>query len=175
MPPLSSSLASLPAATWIDIVCAAVVLVFTIQDAIRGLSATIARLASLVAAFKLAFLLYPRIAALLPASGAAAPALSFGLTILVAFIIFLLLKFLLTRVIHVILVAPLDNILGALAGAVKGILLVFVAFSVIALVTRSSYSGTAFAKSRTGAKVIPAVERILAPAGTKLPCSSGER
>lgn len=156
-------------ANWIDVASVSVVLVFVVCDAVRGLSATLARIAALVLAFKLAFLLYPRIAMLLPSSGAYAPALAFGLTLLAALLVHLVFKALFARVARVILSAPLDKILGALAGALKGVLLVFVVFSVIALATGSSYGGTAFAKSRTGARVVPAVGRLLAPAGAKLP------
>ena len=76
---------------------------------------------------------------------------------------------------HVILISPIDNILGAIAGAIKGLLLIFVIFCAVALVTRSSYSGTAFAKSRTGIRVMPVVERIIAPDGVKLPCATSGR
>lgn len=168
-------MSAIGAPTWVDIACAAVVLVFATWDAIRGLSATLARIAALVLAFKLAFLLYPRIAALLPSSGAAAPALAFGLTILAALLVHLVLKAIFARVVRVVLSEPLDKILGALAGALKGVILVFVVFSLIALATGGSYGGTAFAKSRTGSRVVPAVGHLLAPAGAKLPCSGNGR
>lgn len=173
--PPALALSGIGEPAWIDIVCAAVVLVFAAWDAVRGLSATLARIASLVLSFKLAFLLYPRIAALLPSSGAAAPALAFGLTILAAILVHLVLRAVFARVARVVLSAPLDGILGAIAGAIKGILLVFVVFSVIALATGSSYGGTAFAKSLTGSRVVPAAGRLIAPAGAKLPCSTGGR
>lgn len=159
---------------WIDIACATLIIALATWDAIRGLSATLAQIAALVLAFKLSFLLYPHIASLIPSSGAA-PALVFGLTLVAAFVIFIILRLIIAKVAHVILISPIDNILGAIAGIIKGLLLLLVIFCAVALVTRSYYSDTAFAKSRTGIRVMPVVERIIAPDGVKLPCATGGR
>ena len=168
-------LSTIPAPMWIDIACATLIIALATWDAIRGLSATLAQIAALVLAFKLSFLLYPHIASLLPSSGAAAPALVFGLTLVAAFVIFIILRLIIAKVAHLILISPIDNILGAIAGIIKGLLLLFVIFCAVALVTRSYYSDTAFAKSHTGIRVMPVVERIIAPDGVKLPCATGGR
>lgn len=159
----------------VDVACAAVILIFVAWGAAKGLSATLARIAALVLAFKLAFLLFPHVSAMLPQDSTTTPAIAFGITVVAALVIHLVIKGVLAKVARVFLPAPIDRIIGAAAGAVKGVLLVFVVFSVIALATGKSYDGTAFAQSKIGSRVVPAVGRLIAPAGAKLPCPAAER
>ncbi|MBR0056784.1 MAG: CvpA family protein [Kiritimatiellae bacterium] len=159
-------ISSISASDWIDITCAALVLFFAAYDARRGLSATLAQIAALVLSFKLAFVIFPRASAAV--GGGIAGAI---LAAVAAVAVFLLLRYAIAKVAHVILMPPIDNILGALTGAAKALLLLLAAFFAVALGTGKSYSKTPFAKSRAGSRVLPAVERILAPSGEKLPCS----
>ena len=152
-------ISSISASDWIDITCAALVLFFAAYDARRGLSATLAQIAALVLSFKFAFVIF---------GGGIAGAI---LAAVAAVAVFLLLRYAIAKVAHVILMPPIDNILGALTGAAKALLLLLAAFFAVALGTGKSYSKTPFAKSRAGSRVLPAVERILAPSGEKLPCS----
>lgn len=169
--PIAFSISGFSAASWIDAACLGVVVFCVGWDALRGFSATLAQIVALVAAFKLLFFVYPHIASVLPQGGVAALAAGFAAALAVGFVAYLALRFLIAKVAHVVLIAPIDNILGAATGFAKALLLIFLAFSLVALVCGSSYSSTAFAKSRTGTRVMPAVERLLAPSGGKMPFS----
>lgn len=175
--PAASLLAKLSAAEWIDIACVAVLVFFITADALRGLSATLAQIAALVVSFKLSFFIYPYAVSLVCGSGTGGVIVlqiaAFALTLVFLYIIYRLVSYILAKVVHVILVAPIDNVLGALAGALKGILVIFVVFSAVLLVTGGGYGGTAFAKSRTGRSLVAPLEKILVPASSKLPASFG--
>lgn len=177
MTPLTAALipATIPAHLWIDIVCLAIVAACAIWDAVRGLSATIAQIAALVIAFKLSFLIYPRIASALPQDTAPMLAASFALTLAAAVAIFLITRFAIARIAHLVLMPPIDNILGAVTGTVKAMILLFAVFSTVSLIAGKSYPSTAFAKSVTGARAMPALERLLAPEHGRLPYSQSRR
>lgn len=175
--PLASVFQGFTAETWIDLVCAVIVTAAMIWDAMRGLSATLAHILALVVSFKLAFLVYPlAVSLLIGSSGDGAGSLAmqvaaFLLTVVLLFLLFALLRFTIARVAHVVLVSPLDNILGAAAGLVKGLLAVFLAFFLVLVVKGKDYQQTPFAKSWTGRRVIPALEKAASPSGAKLPVS----
>lgn len=176
--PMASILSSLTAEGWIDAVCAVVVATAIIWDAIRGLSATLAHIAALIVSFKLAFHIYPYLASLLSggpggANSAAMQVAAFILTLVVLFLLFALLRFVIARVAHVVLVAPVDNVLGALAGLAKGLLAIFLVFSLVLVIKGGDYPQTAFAKSWTGRRVMPALEKAASPARARLPVSFG--
>ena len=175
--PMASFLAGLSTADWIDILCLATLATFIVIDAIKGLSATLAQIASLVISFKLAFFIYPYAVSLVCDAGAAngliLQVVAFVLTLVALYIIYRLIRYILAKVVHVILVAPIDNILGALAGALKGVLVIFVVFSVALLVSGKGYGDTAFAKSWTGRRLVAPLEKILVPASARLPASFG--
>lgn len=175
--PVASFLSRLSAADWIDVACFAVLAFFITADALRGLSATLAQIAALVVSFKLSFYIYPYVVTLVCNSGTGGVIVlqiaAFVLTLVLLYIIYRLVKYILAKVVHVILVAPIDNVLGALAGALKGVLVIFVVFSAVLLVTGNGYGRTAFAKSRAGRALVAPLEKILVPASSKLPASFG--
>lgn len=174
MSTLASIFTGISGATWVDIVCAVFVAIFVIHDARRGLSAMIAQITSLVIAFKFAFLLHPFIAAQISGDGFANAIAVFAVTIIVAFAIFIILKFIFAKIAHVFLISPLDQILGGLAGAIKSLLLLFIVYFAITSVMGESFNDTVFAKSKTGRNVMPIIAKLMAPAA-KLPGALGGR
>ncbi len=158
-----ASLADRPAASWVDIACLVVLLVFIVWDAIKGFSATLAQIAALVIAFRLSFFVCPAVRAAIPSGGGLAASLApFIAAIAAMVLLFFLIRFAIEKFVKVILQKPVDNIVGALAGLLKGLLLLFLLFSLFAIVLRGSYADSAFAKSYFGRKVFPAMERFVA-------------
>ncbi len=158
-----ASLAGRTTASWVDVACLLVLLTCIVWDAVKGFSATVAQIAALVIAFRLSFFVCPAVRAAIPAGGGLAASVApFAAALAALVLLFFLLRFAIAKFVQVILQRPVDNIVGAFAGLVKGLLLLFLLFSLAAVTLRGSYSDTAFAKSYFGRKVFPAMERFIA-------------
>lgn len=164
---ISSQIASASASNWIDLVAIVIVLSCVTWDAIRGFSATLAHVAALLIAFKLSFSICPWVRSALSSVGGSsslAAILPFVAAIVILVILFLLLRFLLAKFVQVLVKSPTDNILGAITGLAKGLLILFLIFAALAIILGKSYDSSAFASSWTGKKVFPVLEKTVSPA-----------
>lgn len=161
-----SSIATLPASLWIDIASLVVLIVCVVYDCIKGFSANLSRVAALIISFKLAFATCPFIRTSLASFGATKEVTSSIIPIILAIvlliILFIILNYLFAKFIRILVPSPVDNILGALTGSLKALLLIFFVFVVVKLVLFGNYDSSSFAKSKTGSKVVPVIERIVA-------------
>lgn len=151
-------------ANLVDIFAIVVLAICTIGDAIRGISTTIGTVASLVASFKLAFMVCPWIQSALVKNTngtTMSTLLPVAVAIILLVIIFIILRYLLTKFVQVVVQKPIDNILGALAGLIKGALVLFLIFAILKLVLGGSYSSSAFSKSQTGSQLYPVLEKAI--------------
>ncbi len=162
---VSDQLAATPTSTWIDLGVVIVLATCIIWDAIRGFSTTLAHVAALIIAFKLSFSVCPWVRSALGTVGGNGGVLSallpFVAAVVLLVIIFLLLRFALSRFIQVIVQPPVDNILGGITGLLKGLLVVFLVFAIAHVATGRNYDSTAMAKSRTGQKLVPVLEKVI--------------
>lgn len=161
---LASFLSELTNANWVDIASITILAICVIWDAVRGISATIASIAALIASFKLAFTVcsWVQLSLAKNAGGSTVSAfLPIATTIVLLIIIFIILRFLLTKFIQVIVQRPVDNLLGALAGLIKGMLTIFLVFAITKVALGGNYSSSAFSKSRTGRQLYPALEKVI--------------
>ena len=175
-PILAFSLSSVSNGCWIDIACIAVILFFTITDAVRGFSTTLSVLLGLLIAIHSGYWLYPPLKSILagaafchrhPAIGALLP---YAAAIFIGIVLFLLFRFFFRRFFKLLVEQPMDRILGALAGAVKALLLLLIIFSGISLLPEKSKTRRVFCQeSRMGRHVVPVIQTTLAHGRTLLP------
>ncbi len=165
LPLAVTSLSSLSCEAWIDIVSVAVVGVCMIRDAIKGLSATVATIAALIISFKISFSLCPLFRDFFSGIGMSSSTVFSYLpsitAIILLIILFFIFRFIFRKFISVIIPVPVDNILGALLGCAKGIMIIFAVFVVFSIVLGRSYASSPFAKSQTGTHIIPVVDKII--------------
>ena len=166
-PPIASIFAHITAGMWIDVACLVLVVSFAVFDARRGFSSTLSVLLGLLIAVHAGYWLYPfmRLAtdrssfcqhhALL---GAILPYL---LAVLMGGVIYLVIRFVFRRFFKLIVEEPIDNILGALAGIAKSMLVILLVFSCASLLPAGSAANRAFhQESRTGRCVVPVLRNV---------------
>ena len=94
--------------------------------------------------------------------------LPFLAAIVVLVVLFFAIRFLVEKFVRIVLAPPVDNVVGAVTGLVKGLILVYLAFALVSALLRKSYADSPFARSFTGRHVIPAVQKV-APAACRVP------
>lgn len=152
--------------TWIDIACFVLVVVLVIADARRGLSDTIGAVIGLFAGFNAGLWARPAIRSALGGSPffGSHPALhaiaTLILAILVAAVVFVVVRFVLARFFRLVVDSPLDNILGAVAGLAKALLIILALFTFARFVPGDP-AGAALSSSRFGRQVVPAAMRAI--------------
>ncbi len=165
--PIASFFSHITAGTWIDVACLVLVVSFAIFDARRGFSSTLSVLLGLLIAVHAGYWLYPfmRLAtdrssfcrnhALL---GAIFPYL---LAVLMGCVIYIVIRFVFRRFFKLIVEEPIDNILGAIAGIAKSLLVILLVFSCASLLPAGSAANKAFhQESRTGQWVVPVLRNV---------------
>ena len=175
-PILAFSFSSLSAGSWIDIACIALIALFVVFDAIRGFSTTLSVLLGLLIAIHSGYWLYLPLKSMLgnlscckshPTLGALLP---YVVAILIGVVLFLLFRYFFRRFFKLIVESPMDQILGAVAGLVKALLLILIVFSGASLLPRASRVRRIFCEdSRMGRKVVPLVHTGLVHGMTLLP------
>ena len=165
--PIASLFSRITAGTWIDVACLVLVVSFAVFDARRGFSSTLSVLLGLLIAVHAGYWLYPfmRLAtdrssfcqhhALL---GAILPYL---LAVLLGGVIYVVIRFVFRRFFKLIVEEPIDNILGAIAGIAKSLLVILLVFSCASLLPAGSAANRAFhEESRTGRWVVPVLRNV---------------
>ena len=165
--PIASILSHITAGMLIDVSCLILVASFAIFDARRGFSTTLSALLGLLIAVHAGYWLYPfmRLAtdessfchrhALL---GAIMP---YILAVLVGGVIYIAIRFVFRRFFKLIVEEPIDNILGAIAGIAKAMLIILLVFSCASLLPAGSAANKAFhEESRTGRWVVPVLRNV---------------
>lgn len=118
----------------IDMIIIAVLCFFMVRGIFRGLTRELAAIVGLIAGFYGAFLFYPAIVKFLPdkiATGAYANILGFAVIFCGVFLAVHLLGALIRFVLGITMLSWVDRLLGAVFGAVKGVLFLMVVFFVI--------------------------------------------
>ncbi len=172
MPTASSITAFLKNAgtgTWIDIACLVLVLVFVAVGARRGLSDIIGALLGLFAGFNAGLWISPSARSALGGVAffkhhAALHSISaLVLAILLGAVVFVVVRTVLTRFFRLVVEPPLDNILGAIAGLAKALLIILAIFTCARLLPGDPLGG-AISSSRVGPQVVPAAMRAFGAA-----------
>lgn len=152
--------------TWIDIVCLVLMVILVIADARRGLSDTIGALIGLFAGFNAGLWARPVIRSALGNSaffGSHSTLLAVAalvLAVLVAAAVFVIFRVVLSRFFRLVVDSPLDNILGAVAGLAKALLIILALFTFARFVPGDP-AGAALSSSRVGRQVVPAAMRAI--------------
>lgn len=166
MASIGATLKGVQAGTWIDVACLVIVAVMAIIDARRGISATIAALLGLFAAinFGLWFCPVARSGLLRIAFFSGHPHILNAAALLEAIIagavVHIVVRAILTRFFKLVVVPPLDNILGAFAGIAKALMVILALFACASLLPRGAAAKAAH-ESRAGRKLVPAILRTL--------------
>lgn len=172
MPPAASMMAYLKgidAGTWIDIACLILVVVLIVVDARRGLSRTLASLVGLFAGFNVGIWIRPVANSALGGvaffrhHAALHSIAALILAILLGAAVFVVVRAILTRFFHVVVASPLDNILGAIAGLAKALLIILALFACARLLPGNPAGGV-LASSRVGRQVVPTAMRAFGAA-----------
>ncbi len=160
-------LAAITAGTWIDIACLATVIAFAAFDASRGFSSTLSALLGLLIAVHAGYWLYPlmRLAvgntAVCRNHALLGAILPYILAVIVGGVIYIVIRFVFRRFFKLIVEQPIDNILGALAGVAKAMLVILLVFSCASLLPSGSALNKAFHHdSRTGRCVVPVLRDV---------------
>ena len=165
--PIASILSRITAGTWIDVACLVLVVSFAVFDARRGFSSTLSVLLGLLIAVHAGYWLYPFMRLATERSsfcrnhalmGAILPYL---LAVLVGGVIYVVIRFVFRRFFKLIVEEPIDNILGAVAGIAKSLLVILLVFSCASLLPAGSAANRAFhQESRTGRWVVPVLRNV---------------
>ncbi len=165
--PIASIFSRITAGTWIDVACLVLVVSFAVFDARRGFSSTLSVLLGLLIAVHAGYWLYPFMRLATERSsfcrshalmGAILPYL---LAVLVGGVIYVVIRFVFRRFFKLIVEEPIDNILGAVAGIAKSLLVILLVFSCASLLPAGSAANRAFhQESRTGQWVVPVLRNV---------------
>ncbi len=165
--PIASVFSHITAGTWIDLACIILVVSFAIFDARRGFSTTLSVLLGLLIAVHAGYWLYPFMRLATDGSsfchrhallGAILPYL---LAVLVGGVIYIVIRFVFRRFFKLIVEQPMDNILGAIAGIAKSMLVILLVFSCASLLPAGSAANKAFHdESCTGRWVVPVLRNV---------------
>jgi uncharacterized membrane protein required for colicin V production len=165
--PIGSILPHVTAGTWIDVACLLLVVAFAIIDAKRGFSTTLSVLLGLLIAVHAGYWLYPfmRLAvgdsAFCHRHALLGAILPYILSVLLGGIIYIVIRFVFRRFFKLIVEQPVDNILGAIAGIAKSMLVILLVFSCASLLPAGSAANRAFhQESRTGRWVVPVLRNV---------------
>lgn len=159
----SLPLSSLPCGTWADVVFFAMAVVFAVYDAIRGISASIATVASLIVSIRALF--RPScslLASLMPGTPAMMQYVAASLVVVAGFLV---MRFLLARFLKIIIAPPLDNILGVLSGLAKSVVVLVAAFSLLSFAMGAENANGLFGKSVSCGKIYPRAKAMLLQSG----------
>ena len=165
--PIASFFSHITAGTWIDVTCVVLVVSFAVFDARRGFSSTLSVLLGLLIAVHAGYWLYPFMRLATERSsfcrshalmGAILPYL---LAVLVGGVIYIVIRFVFRRFFKLIVEEPIDNILGAVAGIAKSLLVILLVFSCASLLPAGSAANRAFhQESCTGRWVVPVLRNV---------------
>ncbi len=165
--PIASIFSRITAGTWIDVACLVLVVSFAVFDARRGFSSTLSVLLGLLIAVHAGYWLYPFMRLATERSsfcrshalmGAILPYL---LAVLVGGVIYVVIRFVFRRFFKLIVEEPIDNILGAVAGIAKSLLVILLVFSCASLLPAGSAANRAFhQESCTGRWVVPVLRNV---------------
>ena len=165
--PIASILSRITAGTWIDVACLILVVSFAVFDARRGFSSTLSVLLGLLIAVHAGYWLYPFMRLATDSSsfchrhvliGAILP---YILAVLAGGVIYIVIRFVFRRFFKLIVEEPIDNILGAIAGIAKSMLIILLIFSCASLLPAGSAANRAFhQESRTGRCVVPVLRNV---------------
>ena len=165
--PIASLFSHITAGTWIDVACLVLVVSFAVFDARRGFSSTLSVLLGLLIAVHAGYWLYPFMRLATDRSsfcqhhalmGAILPYL---LAVLLGGVIYVIIRFVFRRFFKLIVEEPIDNILGAVAGIAKSLLVILLIFSCASLLPAGSAANRAFhQESRTGRWVVPVLRNV---------------
>jgi len=153
----------LPPVSLVDVIALAVVALGSVRGFFRGLSGELARVISLVAAFVLGARFYRPLAGLVTVhtriSEENAPVAAFIFTILAAAVCLFVLRFLLKRIIKVVIEERADRIGGVIAGLLRSSTLVLIVFLALNLWPDEELNRTFGQDSLIGSLVLKAAPR----------------
>ena len=165
--PIASVFSRISAGTWIDIACLILVVAMAVFDARRGFSTTLSVLLGLLIAVHAGYWLYPFMRLATAGSSFCQRHAIFGailpyiLAVLVGGVIYVIIRFVFRRFFKLIVEQPMDNILGAIAGIAKSMLVILLVFSCASLLPAGSAANKAFhQESRTGRWVVPVLRNV---------------
>ena len=165
--PIASILSRITAGTWIDVACLVLVVSFAVFDARRGFSSTLSVLLGLLIAVHAGYWLYPfmRLAtehsSFCRSHALMGAILPYLLAVLLGGVIYIVIRFVFRRFFKLIVEEPIDNILGAVAGIAKSLLVILLVFSCASLLPAGSAANRAFhQESRTGRWVVPVLRNV---------------
>ena len=168
MPDTSLIIASVSTGSFIDAACLAIVVTIAAIDAFRGFSSTLSALLGLLIAVHAGYWLYPVMR--LAVGGTAfcrnhaqlGAILPYVLAVVVGGLIYAAVRFIFRRFFKLIVEQPVDNVLGAVAGVAKGMLVILLIFSCASLFPTGSRLHKIFHQdSRTGRCVVPVLRNVL--------------
>lgn len=151
---------------WVDLLCAAILLLGIIQGALRGFSGEVARLAGAVAALALALWLRIPLGRFLATrtrlgeSAGEAPLVAFLVVLLLALMVAFLLRKLLGRFIRLVVTPTTDLMLGILSGGARMAVFLLVLFTILTWLPPSDSRNLALGHTRTGLLLAPLVNAV---------------
>ena len=165
--PIAIAYSRISAGTWIDVVCLVLVVALAIYDAHRGFSTTLSVLLGLLIAVHAGYWLYPFMRPIADGSSFCQSHATFGailpylLAVIVGGIIYIVIRYVFRRFFKLIVEQPMDNILGAIAGIAKSMLIILLIFSCASLLPAGSAANRAFQEeSCTGRWVVPVLRNV---------------
>lgn len=154
---------------WIDIACAILAVILVTIGCFRGISGHIAHVIGLVAATFAGFSMFGGIhsasASYFKESRVAATISAVVVTLLIAAAILLLLRFVLRRILQLVVKQPFDSLLGAVASALQAFLILAAIFSCVSLLPDCAFRRAMLESSWTGRHVTAAVGRLVPAIG----------
>ena len=116
----------------VDVIALAAIALGTVRGYFRGLSGELARVISLVAAFAIGLRFYEPLAEQVMAytriSGENAPVAAFIITVAAAIVCLFLMRFVLKRIMKVVIEERADKVGGVIAGLLRSVLVVLIVF-----------------------------------------------
>ena len=150
---------------WIDIACAAFAAILVVIGCFRGISGHIAQFIGLVCATLAGFSLFGGIhaacASYFKGGHVAAAVTAIVATLLVSAAVFLLVRFVLRRILQLVVKQPFDAIFGALASALQAFLILAFVFACVSLLPDCAVRRTMRESTWTGRHITPIVERMV--------------
>jgi membrane protein required for colicin V production len=150
--------------TWVDLALLTILLISVLVGIVRGLVFEVLSLLGWIAALLVAYWGAPQVADMLPLSGVTAGlkhGIAFGLLFLVSIIVWGLIARMLRTLIRSSPLSGIDRVLGAVFGAARGVLLLFVIVTLASLTPMRSSDAW---RSSQGAAMLDTLLKDLKPA-----------
>ena len=164
---------------WIDMACLILVITLAVMDARNGFSTTLSVMLGLLIAVNAGYWLYPLMRLATDCSSfcrrnaTVGAILPYILAVIIGVVIYIAIRYMFKHFFKLIVEQPMDNILGAVAGIAKALLIILIVFSCASLLPPGSAANKAFHNdSRTGRWVVPVMHNVFQHSVPKLGQSS---